>query len=126
MSPMLSLRTIRQACWMLPLLAGSLWLVVVDTYVVTYASQGEHTLEGDQAMAAKTIARGLQQHTAALMSLSGVVGTAQSLCDGQPCIKVFVVQSTPALEQQIRHILADYPVAIQETGTMRSRPPPPN
>jgi hypothetical protein len=98
----------------------------VDTPVATRANQAEHTHGEGHAMAAKTIARGLQQHTTALMSLSGVVGTAQSLCDGQPCIKVFVVQSTPALEQQIRHILADYPVAIQETGTLRSRPAPQN
>jgi hypothetical protein len=90
------------------------------------ATPAEHTHGGDPAMAAKTIAGGLQQHTAALMSLSGVVGTAQSRCDGQPCIKVFVVQSTPALEQQIRQILAGYPVAIQETGTLRSRPAPHN
>ena len=72
---------------MLPLLAGSLWLVVVDTYVVTYASQGEHAPEGDQAMAAKTIARGLPQHTTALMSLSGVVGTRRACAMDNPVSK---------------------------------------
>jgi hypothetical protein len=123
---MLRIRPLQRFCWLLQLFAGSLWLVVAPTPAATSASQAEHAHGGDKAMAARAIARGLQQHTAALMSLPGVVGTAQSLCDGQPCIKVFVVQSTPALEQQIRHILAGYPVAIQETGTMQSRPPQPN
>ena len=52
-------------------------------------------------MPAKTIEEALRDHTDSLMSLPGVVGTGQGLCDGQPCIKVFIVKKTPELLGQI-------------------------
>ncbi len=56
------------------------------------------------------------------MSLTGVVGTAQSLCEGQPCIKVFVSKKTVQLEQKIPKTLEGYPVVIQETGKFKALP----
>lgn len=64
----------------------------------------------------------LKEHTAELMALSGVVGTAQSLCAGRPCIKVYVVRGKPALARKIHAILTGYPVVVEETGTIRPRP----
>jgi hypothetical protein len=57
-----------------------------------------------------------------LMSLPGVVGTAQGLCGGQSCIKVYVIKRTTELEQKIPHILEGYPVMIEETGEIRPLP----
>lgn len=42
--------------------------------------------------------------------------------DGQPCIKVYVVQRTPELDRKIFNRLAGYPVQIEETGGIRALP----
>ena len=53
------------------------------------------------------------------MALSGVVGTAQSECDGQPCIRVLVVEQTDELAAQIPSDIEGYPVAIDVTGEIK-------
>jgi hypothetical protein len=73
-------------------------------------------------MSGKKIEQALKEHTGELMSTPGVVGTAQGLCDGKPCIKVYVTQKTPELEQRIQHILKGYPLLIEQSGTFRARP----
>lgn len=77
----------------------------------------------EAAMSDKTIEAVLSQHTASLMSLPGVVGTAQGECDGNPCIKVYVSKKTPALVRQIPSEIEGFPVAVEETGEIRARDP---
>ncbi len=72
-------------------------------------------------MPEKAIATVLQEHTPHLMKLPGVVGTAQGLCEGKPCIKVFVVKRTPELLEKIPSMLDEYPVKVEETGEIRAR-----
>ena len=50
------------------------------------------------------------------MSLPGVVGIGQGECDGQPCIRVFVVKKTEELLKQIPPVIDGYEVAVDETG----------
>lgn len=73
-------------------------------------------------MPGKKIEEVLKEYTPELMSTPGVVGTAQGLCDGQPCIKVFAVEKTPELEQEIPRTLEGYPVVIEETERFRALP----
>ena len=73
-------------------------------------------------MPAKAIDEVLKEHSRAIMSIPGVVGTAQGLCDDKPCIKVYVIQETPELEQKIPPILEGYPVMIEETREIRALP----
>ena len=40
----------------------------------------------------KSIEHVLKTHTPDLMSIPEVIGTAQGLCEGLPCIKIFVVK----------------------------------
>lgn len=61
----------------------------------------------------------LKRHTDRLMSLPGVVGTAIGACEKNPCIKVLVVKTSPALVKQIPPMLEGYPVVIEETGEIR-------
>ena len=77
---------------------------------------------GEKKMVAKDIEEVLKEHTDRLMSLPGVVGTAQGLCQKKPCIKVFVIEKTPDLERKIPEILDGYTVSIEETGKIRALP----
>ena len=71
-------------------------------------------------MPEKPIEAVLKEHTDRLMALPGVVGTAQGLCDGKPCIKVFVVKKAPELLDQIPNVLEGYTVEVQETGVIQA------
>ncbi len=84
-----------------------------------------HTEKEEKAMAPKTIEQVLKQHTPALMAKPGVVGTAQSLCAGRPCIRVFVIRGTPELKGNIPQELEGYPVILEETGEIRALPQTP-
>jgi hypothetical protein len=90
--------------------------------IAVCANETSENGENDKHMAQKPIEEVLKEHTNRLMSLPGVSGTAQSLCERQPCIKVFVIKKTPELEQKIPSVLGGYPVVIQETGKFRALP----
>jgi hypothetical protein len=77
---------------------------------------------GKNPMTAETIKEVLKKHTKDLMSMPGVVGTGQGLCEGKPCIKVFVIEKTPDLDQKIPKTLDGYPVVIEETGEIKALP----
>jgi len=89
----------------------------------TACSQKVADLAQKKPMPEKTIEAVLKEHTDSLMSLAGVVGTAQGLCAGKPCIKVYVVKKTPDLMKQIPSTLEGYEVTIQETGEIRALDP---
>lgn len=86
------------------------------------ADEAEQDRHGRQPMSSMTIEEALKTHTPELMSLPGVIGTGQGLCEGQPCVKVLVVEKTPELERAIHAILKGVPVTVQETGRIRARP----
>lgn len=73
-------------------------------------------------MVQKEIENVLMEYTNKLMSIPGVIGIAQGLCDGKPCIKVYVIEMTPELDQKIPCSLEGYPVSIEETGEIRALP----
>ncbi|MFH1559848.1 MAG: hypothetical protein ABID84_00315 [Chloroflexota bacterium] len=54
------------------------------------------------------------------MRLPGVVGTALGEWEGEPCIKVYVVEKTPDLLRQIPATLDGYKLKVQETGEIRA------
>ena len=102
--------------------ALSISVIVIVIAVMSCANKKVDDHQGENAMAAKTIEEVLKEHTKELMALPGVVGTAQGLCDDQPCIKVFVIEKTPELDQKIPDMLEGYPVMIEETGEIRALP----
>jgi len=73
-------------------------------------------------MQRKTIEEVLERYTKEWMSFRGVVGTAQGICDGRPCIKVYVTQRNPELETRIPDIIEGYQVVIEETGEIKALP----
>ncbi|MFC2041076.1 hypothetical protein ACFLTY_01990 [Chloroflexota bacterium] len=74
----------------------------------------------DSYMPKKTIEELLRERADGLMSIPGVVGTAQGQCSGKPCIKVFVVKKTPELLKKIPSAIEGYTVTVQETGVIRA------
>ena len=73
-------------------------------------------------MPSRSIEDVLKELTNDFMGTSGVVGTGQGLCDGEPCIKVFVIKKTQELEEKIPGTIEGYKVKIEETGKVRAYP----
>ena len=106
-----------------PAILGLLLLLwFAATMVSCSRGQAVNGQEG-QPMPNKSLEEVLQEHTGRLMTLSGVVGTAQGLCDGKPCIRVFVVKRSDELISQIPPEIEGYPVDVQETGEFRKLDP---
>ena len=73
-----------------------------------------------KTMAEIPITQALEEATPGLMKIEGVVGTAQGLCEGAPCIKIYVAKKTPELLAQLPATIAGHPVMIVETGEIRA------
>ena len=70
----------------------------------------------------KSIEEVLNKNTKELMSLPGVVGVAQGVWEGKPCIIVYVTQKEPSLVTKIPDILEGYQIIIEETGDFKALP----
>lgn len=64
----------------------------------------------------------LKRHKKNLMAITGIAGVGQGICDGKPCIIVFVVRDTPGLADKIPENLGGYEVKIKETGVIGALP----
>jgi hypothetical protein len=105
--------------WSAPLPRKCFWQSSVDRQNVS--GREAELLAGEEDKAVTTVAEVLDRHTARLMLLAGVVGTAEGRCAGQPCILVLVERLTPALRQAIPSELEGIPVEIRETGRIEAR-----
>jgi len=74
-----------------------------------------------QAVSSKTIEQVLAAHNDSLLALPGVVGTAIGLCDGAPCIRVFLADSSASTRSRIPANLDGYLVRSQFTGPIQPR-----
>ncbi len=95
---------------------GLFWLLITT---VACSQQGVNQPKGI-SMPEKTIETVLKEQTDNLMAIPGVVGTAQGLCSGKPCVKVYVVKKTSDLVKQIPATLEGYAVEIQVTGEIKA------
>ena len=62
----------------------------------------------------------LKKHTPNLMSIPDVVGTAQGLCEGLTCIKIFVVKMNKQIKEQIPNRIEGYEVKIEITTSFQT------
>ena len=74
----------------------------------------------DRTLPPAAVAQVLERYTDRLMSVPGVVGTAEGECRGKPCILVLVERATPALRQAIPAEIEGIPVEIRETGRIEA------
>ena len=57
--------------------------------------------------------------TRQVIDLEGVTGTAMGLCNGKPCIKIYVDKSSAELQARLPRSEAGYPVVVEVTGKIR-------
>lgn len=106
------------------------FLPVIMLMLLAFACSGEQQQPAPESEAPANdapppaIETVLQQHSAELMKLPGVVGVAQGLQDERPCIVVYVKEKTDAVSAQIPKTLNGYPVQIIESGELRALPKP--
>jgi hypothetical protein len=77
--------------------------------------------KGQPEMSSKSIEQVLQEHTAEWMEISGVVGTGIGACEGEPCIRVFVVEKTDEIADKIPSTIEGYTVEIVVSGRFEAR-----
>lgn len=80
--------------------------------------------EDEEEMTAKTIQEVLNERTDEWMSIPGVVGTGIGECEGEPCIRIFVVKKTSELMQKLPSEVEGYAVDVQESGEFQALDPP--
>jgi hypothetical protein len=73
------------------------------------------------AVSPPSVTQVLERYSGRLMSLRGVVGTAEGSCAGKPCVLVLVDRLTPELRKKIPEELEGIPVDVRETGAVRAR-----
>ncbi len=102
--------------------SGRLVATLVTAAALASCACRDHR-EETQAVTSRTMEAVLAAHTDSLMALPGVVGTAIGLCDGAPCIRVFLADSGAAARRRIPTQLEGYPVKVEVTGPIRPRGP---
>jgi len=96
-------------------------LVILSIFSISHTGEKSDILPKGNQMVARPIVEVLKDHARDLMSIPGVLGAGQGLCEGKPCIKVFVIKKTPELVQKNPDTLDGYPVVIEETGEVKAR-----
>jgi hypothetical protein len=97
-------------------------MIVLSIILVLSLTKTDLGDQDDDSMRVKSIEEVLREHTDGLMSIPGVAGTAQGICNNKPCIKVFVIKKTKDIDQSIPDELDGYPVEVEETGEFKALP----
>jgi hypothetical protein len=97
-------------------------LITMIVNIIGCAQAAVFDTRGTNTMEARKIEEVLKKHAGDLLSIPGVTGTAIGLCDGKPCIKVYVLKKTPELDEKIPGQIEGHAVVIEETGEFRPLP----
>ena len=57
--------------------------------------------------------------TSKVIDMAGVTGTALGLCDGKPCIKVYLESDDRALRSRMPRSEAGFPVVVEVSGRIQ-------
>jgi len=96
-------------------------IVVIAATLMAFAKD-EMPRPGENLVPPKSIDTVIEENNSRLLSIPGVVGTAESLCDDSTCIKVYVIKESLELALQIPKVIDGYPVVIEETGEINVLP----
>ena len=64
--------------------------------------------------------------TGQLIDRPGVAGTAIGACDGNPCLKVYVVRGEDPVLSEVPSTFGGYPVDVEVSGEIRAGGPDPS
>lgn len=76
---------------------------------------GEHVSDIDSIDAV------LAEHKTRILAVPGVVGVGEGECDGQPCIKVLILEESADLEERIGSMVEGYPVEFVISGAIETK-----
>ncbi len=66
------------------------------------------------------IAAIIDEHREALMQ-PGVTAIGESICDGTPCIRIYLEKADPELQRKLPAELSGVPVIVEVSGEVRAR-----
>lgn len=95
--------------------AARAWLVAL--LLAACSSGGADRTGGEDEAVAADIEAVLERRTPELMRIEGVQGVGQALCDGSPCIRVYVLDA--AAQARVPARLDGIPVSTVITGVIR-------
>lgn len=72
-------------------------------------------------MADTSIVAAQEALTPSVVDLPGVTGTAVGLCEGEPCIKVYLSRPSPELRERIPATFRGFVVDVEVIGEIRAR-----
>lgn len=67
-------------------------------------------------MTSHSIEEVLETHTDSLMSIKGVEGVGQALCDDAPCIRIYASRMTSEIESEVPDSIEGFAVDVEVTG----------
>lgn len=93
--------------------------VITATLIAASCSSGgnDRNTSGDDSVK-EDIEVVLERRTPELMRRAGVQGVGQALCDGRPCIRVYLLDASVAAS--LPDTLDGYPVSTVVTGPIRT------
>lgn len=95
--------------------AALAWLVAL---LLAACSSGGADRTGEDEAVTADIEAVLERRTPELMRIEGVQGVGQALCDGAPCIRVYVLDA--AAQARVPARLDGFPVSTVITGVIRT------
>ena len=96
-------------------------IVAFLTAAVTFCGPAPSPPLQEVEMPEQTIEEVQEAYTEEWMSFPGVVGIGIGLCEGEPCIRVFLSRPSSEAEDAISARVDGYPVELEVTGEFRSR-----
>lgn len=114
--------TIKNINYVLTMDTQYIRMVILSIILLLGFTKTDLGYPGEVTMSGKSIEEVLKEHAGELMSIPGVLGAAQGLCNNSPCIKVFVAEKTKDIEQRIPDELDGYTVDVEQTGKFKALP----
>ena len=99
--------------------------IVIALVVCTVWTEGywicSSASEQQDTMPSKNIEDALKKGAYLVKTLPEVIGVGQGVCEGEPCIKLFLIRKTRDLEEQIPTDIDGFRVVSEVTGRVDAR-----
>ena len=97
-------------------------VISIGMSVGSFMSVAADDYQESISIASDTIEQVINKHTEELMSIPGVVGVGQGICDNKLCIKVYIIEKSHETDTKIPASLDGYKISTEVTGEIRAHP----